>query len=89
MGGVGYVAVNSGVPFVTLAGRLIESIVGEANEHSTKLLRLKRHVVNARKEAICAGECIDKLKKKRFYSDSACLLLFLIALKKLEKLVRD
>ena len=88
VGGVGYAAANSGVPFVTLAGKLIESIVEAANEHCAQLVRLKRHVVNARIAAKCADECIENLKKKIFSSDSACLYFFLIALKKLEKLVR-
>ena len=47
-GAVGYVLANSG-PL-----RAFESIVGAANEHCAQLVRLKRHVVNARIKAKCA-----------------------------------
>ena len=40
VGSLGTAAAHSGVPIVTLLGKLIESIVGAANEHCAQLVRL-------------------------------------------------
>ena len=84
---VGYAAANSGIPFVELAGNLIESILKAAGDHMKAPRKMKKHIEQARVKAETAEEALDGLRKRKFMQSSKSLHNFLKALKRLEILV--